>query len=163
MAKKRIQNRIGDIYYVTLEDGARIYLQYVAIDTEQLYSPVIRVFKRKYLPYEEASLEEVVCGEVLFYAHTSLRIATREGWWKKVGSSKNLGNLDDIKFRLYSEGNTNHLTVSHKWYVWTINQKYIHIGDLVGEYKTYSMGFVYPPYAVYQKIITGKYPFHELK
>ncbi len=39
MAKKRIQNRIGDIYYVTLEDGARIYLQYVAIDTEQLYSP----------------------------------------------------------------------------------------------------------------------------
>lgn len=89
--------------------------------------------------------------------------AAREGWWKKVGSSKNLGNLDDIKFRLYSEGNTNHLTVSHKWYVWTINQKYIHIGDLVGEYKTYSMGFVYPPYAVYQKIITGKYPFHELK
>lgn len=51
MAKKRIQNSIGDIYYVTLEDGARIYLQYVAIDTEQLYSPVIRVFKRKYLPY----------------------------------------------------------------------------------------------------------------
>lgn len=52
MAKKRIQNRVGDIYYyVTLEDGARIYLQYVAIDTEQLYSPVIRVFKRKYLPY----------------------------------------------------------------------------------------------------------------
>ena len=99
MAKKRIQNRIGDIYYVTLEDGARIYLQYVAIDTEQLYSP----------------------------------------------------------------GNTNHLTVSHKWYAWTINQKYIHIGDLVGEYKSYSMGFVYPPYAVYQKIITGKYPFHELK
>lgn len=99
MAKKRIQNRVGDIYYVTLEDGARIYLQYVAIDTEQLYSP----------------------------------------------------------------GNTNHLTVSHKWYVWTINQKYIHIGDLVGEYKSYSMGFVYPPYAVYQKIITGKYPFHELK
>lgn len=99
MAKKRIQNRIGDIYYVTFEDGARIYLQYVAIDTEQLYSP----------------------------------------------------------------GNTNHLTVSHKWYVWTINQKYIHIGDLVGEYKSYSMGFVYPPYAVYQKIITGKYPFHELK
>lgn len=38
MAKKRIQNRIGDIYCVTLEDGARIYLQYVAIDTEQLYS-----------------------------------------------------------------------------------------------------------------------------
>lgn len=99
MAKKRIQNRIGDIYYVTLEDGARIDLQYVAIDTGQLYSP----------------------------------------------------------------GNTNHLTVSHKWYVWTINQKYIHIGDLVGEYKSYSMGFVYPPYAVYQKIITGKYPFHELK
>lgn len=84
---------------MTLEDGARIDLQYVAIDTEQLYSP----------------------------------------------------------------GNTNHLTVSHKWYVWTINQKYIHIGDLVGEYKSYSMGFVYPPYAVYQKIITGKYPFHELK
>lgn len=51
MAEKRIQNRVGDIYYVTLEDGARIYLQYVAIDTEQLYSPVIRVFKRKYLPY----------------------------------------------------------------------------------------------------------------
>ena len=99
MAKKRIQNRVGDIYYVTLEDGARIYLQYVAIDTEQLYSL----------------------------------------------------------------GNTNHLTVSHKWYVWTINQKYIHIGDVVGEYKSYSMGFVYPPYAVYQKIITGKYPFHELK
>ena len=81
----------------------------------------------------------------------------------KIGSSRFLGDTTNIKFRLYSEGNTSHLTVSHKWYVWTINQKYIHIGDLVGEYKTYSMGFVYPPYAVYQKIITGKYPFHELK
>ena len=163
MAKKRIQNRIGDIYYVTLEDGSRIYLQYVAIDTKQLHSSVIRVFKRKYLSEENVDLEEVVCGEVWFYAHTILRIAAHEGWWVKVGKSKNLGDMNNIKFRLYWEGNTNHLTVSHNWYVWTINQESKHIGDLVGEYKAYSMGYVYPPYAVYQKILTGKYPNHELK
>lgn len=55
MAKKRIQNRVRDIYYVTLEDGARIYLQYVAIDTEQFtfwnlyqkYQKGDRIVKRK--------------------------------------------------------------------------------------------------------------------
>lgn len=84
---------------------------------------------------EVVDLEDVVCGEVCFYAHTMLRAVLYEECLEKVGSSKNLGDTENIKIRLFSEGNFSHLTVSHKWFVWTINHNYVHIGDLTGEYK----------------------------
>lgn len=163
MIKKRIQNRIGSIYCVTLDKKSKVYLQYVANDWTQLNSAVLRVFKKKYSNNEKVDLEEVVRGEVWFYAHAVLNSAIRDGFWDKVGSSKELGDTTNIKFRLYSEGNFNHLTVSHKWHVWTINQEKIRIGDLTNEYKHYNLGWVYSPYYIYTKIKTGKYPGHELE
>lgn len=95
----------------------------------------MKQFSCKLMSNEVVDLEDVVCGEVCFYAHTMLRAVLYEEYLEKVGSSKNLGDTENIKFRLFSEGNFSHLTVSHKWFVWTINHKYVHIGDLTGEYK----------------------------
>lgn len=92
--KKRIVNRVGDIYCVTLDDS-KVYLQYVAKDETQLYSPVVRVFKKRYAPNEVVDLEDVVCGEVWFYAHTMLQAVLYEEYWKKVGSSKNLRDTEN--------------------------------------------------------------------
>ena len=160
--KKRIVNRVGSIYCVTLEDGSRYYLQYIGNDWTQLNSRVVRVFRKKYSKDEIIDLEAVVRGEVWFYAHTLLCPAIRDGFWEKVGSSKFVGDTKNIKFRLYSEGNTNHLTVSHKWYVWTIGEDFVNIGDLTEEYKSYDLGWLYSPWYVYEKIKTGEYPGHEI-
>lgn len=160
---KRVMNTIGSVYRMYLDDGRKVYLQYVAIDRSMLNSGVLRVFKKKYSQDDVEDIEEIVRGEVWFYTHTSLRPAIRDGCWKKIDSSRFWGDTTNIKFRLYSEGNTSHLTVSHKWYVWTINQENIHIGDLTGEYKKYDMGWLYPPSFVCTKIKTGKYPNHELE
>lgn len=163
MDQKRVMNTIGSVYRLRLDDGRKVYLQYVALDRTMLNSGVLRVFKKKYLQDETENIEEIVRGEVWFYTHTSLRAAIRDGCWEKIGSSKFLGDTTNIKFRLYPEVNTMYLKVSHKWYVWTINQENIHIGDLTGEYKKYDLGWVYPPSSVCVKIKTGKYPNHELE
>ena len=52
---------------------------------------------------EVVDLEDVVCGEVCFYAHTMLRAVLYEECLEKVGSSKNLGDTENIKIRLFSD------------------------------------------------------------
>ena len=162
LGKKRDPNVIGSIYCITLDDTSKVFLQYIANDWTMMNSGVIRVFKRKYSANEIVDLEQVVRGEVWFYAHALLDAALRYGYWVKVGCSTELGDTVNIMFRLYSEGNTNHLTVSNKWYVWKINQDKLHVGVLPKECKSYDMGWIYDPYYIVEKIKTGKYPNHEL-
>lgn len=45
---KRVMNTIGSVYRMYLDDGRKVYLQYVAIDRSMLNSGVLRVFKKKY-------------------------------------------------------------------------------------------------------------------
>lgn len=47
---------------------------------------------------EVVDLEDVVCGEVCFYAHTMLRAVLYEECLEKVGSSKNLGDTEKYHF-----------------------------------------------------------------
>lgn len=50
---KRVMNTIGSVYRMYLDDGRKVYLQYVAIDKSMLNSGVLRVFKKKYYPNHE--------------------------------------------------------------------------------------------------------------
>ena len=65
---------MGDIYCVTLDDS-KVYLQYVAKDETQLYSPVVRVFKKRYAPNEVVDLEDVVCCELFYMKNIGKRLA----------------------------------------------------------------------------------------
>lgn len=50
---KGVMNTIGSVYRMYLDDGRKVYLQYVAIDKSMLNSGVLRVFKKKYYPNHE--------------------------------------------------------------------------------------------------------------
>ena len=76
---KRIVTKIGDIFSVTLDNGNSRFFQYIANDLTNLNSSVIRVFKKEYPKGYELNPEEVVSGDVDFYAHTVLRCGIAEG------------------------------------------------------------------------------------
>lgn len=161
---KRLTIRMGDVFCVDVDDRHKRYMQYVAKDQAQLNAAVIRVFKKKYPKDEQVDMDDIVCGEVEFYAHVyGTRHAVLDGICIKCGKSKMLGDTKNILFRLNSELDESLLTVSHRWYVWKINHEYVHIGDLVPPYDKYDLGEVYPIEWVIEKIKTGKYPFKELK
>ena len=156
-------NRIGDIYRVWLDNGNQRFFQYIARDKSQLGSTVIRVFKREYPTKYIFNPEEIVNDEVDFYAHTAL-CGNMERFWQKVGKSKNIGDIENIMFRLFDEGNYGHLTKSYNWYVWTINKEYIHIGELTEYYKKHAdVGFIFSYNTILSKIKTGKYSFKILE
>lgn len=161
---KRLTVRIGDIFCIQVNGLYKQYMQYVTKDESQLYASVVRVFKKKYPIGDDMDMDEIASGEVLFYAHVyGIRNGVLDGLCNKCGKSKILGDIKNIMFRLYSEGNIQHLTVSHRWYIWKINQEFVDIGDLVSPYDKYDLGAVFPIKWVIEKIKTGKYPCKELK
>lgn len=66
---KKISIRIGDVFVVKLDEHHKKYLQYVANDSSDLGSDVVRAFEKLYAMNEDPSLSEIVRGEVQFYAH----------------------------------------------------------------------------------------------
>ena len=66
--------------------------------------------------------------------------------------------MDNVRFRLFSE--LGPIKISHKWYVWKVNEEYTRIGDLTCQYKKYDLGYVYPPFSIVKKIRTGKFQDH---
>lgn len=164
MEKKRFVVRMGDIFCIEVDGLYKQYMQYVTKDTSQLYSKVVRVFKKKYPIDEDVDMDEIASGEVLFYAHVyGIRYGVLDGLCYKCGKSKIFGDTENIMFRCDSEGDISNMTVSHRWYVWKINHEYVHIGDLVPPYDKYDTGSVYPIQWVIEKVKTGKYPCKELR
>lgn len=82
--RQRIVTRIGDIFRVVIDKKYKCYFQYIAKDMTQLNNTVIRVFKEKYSLERTPNMEEIVRGEVSFYAHTILRPGLIEGSWESV-------------------------------------------------------------------------------
>ena len=152
---KRTVTRIGDIFSITIDGEYKVYFQYVAKDTTQLTSSVIRIFKRKYALDDNPDLEDVVLSEVNFYAHAFISWDIKENVWEKVGKSKNLGDVENIHFRL--TGDTMQVIKSYRWYVWKINTPFVTVGELTNETRKYDMGWIVPPFQIVHKIKTGSY------
>ena len=70
---KRIVTKIGDVFCVEVDNEYKCFFQYVANDMTVLNSSVIRVFKEHYPIDYKPNLDEIVRGNVHFYAHTILR------------------------------------------------------------------------------------------
>lgn len=153
--KKRVMTRVGDIFCIVYEEF-KVYFQFIAVDMSELNSTTIRVFQKRYPLDYEFNAEEVVAGEVQFYAHTCIQAGLKKDFWTKVGKSKDVGNLDDVLFRR-SEW-TPAGVKSYRWWVGGINKEYKMIGELTEEYKTKAhMGWVVPPLDIVKKVILGEY------
>lgn len=141
MKKKRIVIKVGDIFCVTIDDESKCYFQYIANDTSQLNSTVIRVFMTHYSLNEEPKIEDIVNDKVDFYAHTILRIGIEDNVWHKIGNIKDLSSIDFDEILFASaeylihreeEGELRSIKVNpiENWNVWKINQDRVFVGEL---------------------------------
>ncbi len=149
--------KIGDVFVVEMNDGCKKYFQYIASDTTQLNSDVIRTFKRKFEAQEYPGLEEIANGEVEFYAHCITKLGLRTGHWKKIGNTKDIGELDCVLFRSSSDYGNPEIKVSCNWWVWKINQEQFRVGELMGDYQRAEIGLVFSPEVLVNKIKYGDY------
>ena len=156
--KKRVVTRIGDIFCIEYATW-KAYFQFIAVDHSELSSTTIRVFKKRYPLDYEFNAEEVVSGEVMYYAHTQLQSGLKLNAWTKVGKSKDIGDLSHILFRRTQPlPNPLKSLKSYWWSVGGINQEYEMIGELTEEYKNKShMGWVVPPIDIIEKTELGEY------
>ena len=147
---KRIVTKIGDIFCVKIDDKRKAYFQYISNDLTNLNSSVVRVFKTRYPIDQKVDLDEVVKDEVQFYAHTLLRQGIEDGVWEKVGKSKNLGldDLENIWFAItfdsnyLGEGKSIMMDPEKNWYIYKVNAKMQHVGELPEEIWPYIEGNV---------------------
>lgn len=149
--------KIGDVFRVSRGRIDR-YFQFVAIDTTQMNSDVIRVFQKAYLPESLGDVEQIVRGAVDFYAHVFLKIGLKKKYWLKVGNSKETGDMN-IYFRNSNDFGNPKIMISHDWHVWKLNEAFIRVGKLTGNYRFADIGVVVPPDSLVHRMQTGCYDF----
>ncbi len=159
----RINTRIGDVFFVKIDENNIKYFQLVAFDLTQLNSDVIRAFKKTYTINANIDLSEIVNGEVEFYAHCVTKFGLKMNLWEKVGNTTDIGKIDSILFRGCSDSGSKpgeQVKVSNKWYVWRINdQNFRRVGKLQGENRRAEIGIVVNPHDIVERIKTGRYSF----
>ena len=163
MATKRVTIRKGDVFCVEIENRFKSYFQYITRDMTQLNSTVIRVFKKHYPIDYVPDLDEIVQDEVDFFAHAMIRPGLIAGAWSKIGSNKDVGDIKNIMFSLFTDVNFSHKKKSYNWYIWKINEETVFIGEMKKEYRHYDRGWVYPYSAIVNKIATGDFGHRDLK
>ena len=156
---ERIVTRIGDIFCVEIDHEYKCYFQYVAKDMTMLNSSVIRVFACHYPISKELTMDEIINDDVDFYAHTVLRFGIENHAWYKVGKHKNIGNPENILFRMYDDIGNLSITKSYRWNIWRINQEQQFIGELTDEYIKLDLGIVFSYHNIVNKIEKGVYLF----
>ena len=143
----RFVSRIGNIFCMEIDNEYKCYFQYIANDRTQLNSSVIRVFKKRYSLDDNPPMDEIIKDDVLFYAHTVIKIGYLENTWYKVGTNRDVGGISSIYFkdRIYPR------------YIWKINSPFIRIEALTEEINNYSIGSVFPHFCIVNKIKTGRF------
>lgn len=161
---KRVISKIGDIFYVALENGNKKYFQYIANDLTQLNSDVIRVYKKEYSPKEEIDYTKLLSGEIDFHALTMINLGMKLAFFHKESNSLVYPDINSIMFRDsndYGEKiNGEPIKISNNWHIWQIgDRRFTKVGKLVGEYRKAEIGVVIPPYAIVERIKTGQFNF----
>jgi len=162
--KKRVVTKIGDVFAVNVDDKTRKFFQLIAFDLTQLNSDVIRAFSKRYPIDESPKPDEIVTGEVEFYAHCVTNWGVKLGFWEKYGKSKEVGELSHILFRdtpdygraVWEEP----VLISERWYVWRIgDEDFTRVGKLEGENRRAEIGLVIDPNSIVHRMRTGEYDF----
>lgn len=159
----RISTKIGDVFWVKVDETNKKFFQYIANDLTQLNSDVIRAFKKLYLLSAQPELTEIFSGEVDFYAHCVIKFGVKMGLWEKAGNINDVGDLSQILFRDTNDVGSRpgeQILVSEKWYVWRINDDdFTVVGKLKGENRKAEIGIVVNPYDIKNRMTTGRYTF----
>lgn len=139
----RFVSRIGNIFCMEIDNEYKCYFQYIANDRTQLNSSVIRVFKKRYSLKDNPSMDEIIKDDVLFYAHTVIKIGYLENTWYKVGTHRDVGNISSICFkdRCFAP-----------YYIWNINGPFVRVDAPTEEDKKYGLGSVFPHFCIVNKI-----------
>ena len=156
--KKRLVLKIGSIFCVEIKDQFKGYFQYIADDKVQMGCSVIRVFRKHYPLDANPSMDEITNDEVLFYAHTIIRVGYAFDAWYKVGTCPNIGSLD-IMFRVFDDVNwgITGQTKSYKWRIFKLNGERQFVGEMNDTYRKYDYGVILPYHEIVNKIATGKF------
>lgn len=154
----RVTTKIGDVFSVDLDQNTKKYFQYVANDFTQLNSDVIRAFRKPYPVNASSDLADVVRDEVEFYAHSMVNLGVKMGFWEKVGRASDVGKVG-VLFRRSDDYGNPEVKISHKWYVWRINEEFVHVGKLEGENQKAEIGIVINPQWIVHRMRTGTYDF----
>lgn len=159
----KVITKIGDVFSVKLDNRRKKYFQLIAFDSTQLNSDVIRAFKQVYSDDITQNISDIVNGEVDFYAHCVTKFGIKMELWEKVGNSAEVGDITKMLFRDTNDYGTGLgdeiIRISNNWYVWHINEEFIDVGSLVGENQKAEIGIIINPYAIVERIKTGKYNF----
>jgi hypothetical protein len=139
---KRIVTKVGNVFCVEIDNEYKCFFQYIEKDILQLGSSVIRAFKTRYPMDYKPVIEDIVKDEILFYAHTILRVGIEYGAWYKVGKSKELGlsGLNNVMFgdvfNYKATPNLQLIEVDYleNWTIWKVNEERVNIGVLPTEY-----------------------------
>ena len=161
---KRVVTKIGDIFSVELDNGKKKYFQYIANDLTQLNSDVIRSYKKEYSKEEQSDYREVLSGEIDFHAHTMINVGVKQGLFIQEGKDIVYPDIKNILFRgtldYGQKINGEPIKISMNWRVWHINDKdFTQVGELQGENRKAEIGIVMPPFAIVERIKTGKFNF----
>jgi len=106
---------------------------------------------------DSPDLEDVVADHVDFYAHTVLMFGITENIWRKVGKSRNVGQLN-ILFRGTNDFDKSK-KISESWFVWEVSGPVRTVGKLIREFKCAESGSVVPAEQIVSRIKTGEYAF----
>lgn len=133
--QKRITTRIGDVFCVVINNLYKSYFQYIANDSSQLNSCVIRIFKTRYPIEYIPNIKDIVVDDVICYAHTFIKIGLQMNIWDRVGNCKISYdiNTEKILFGVAQETivNMSNISVSYvnpltNWYIWAISNSSRH-------------------------------------
>ena len=161
---KQVITKLGDIFSLILDNGNKKYFQYIANDLTQLNSDVIRSFKKEYSKDERPDFKELLSGEIDFHAHTPINIGVKQNLYIQEGKHEVYPDIKNILFRDTNDAGHGpgkpQIFISEDWFVWEINDKnFKKIGKLTGENRKAEIGIVIPPFAIVERMKTGKFNF----
>lgn len=149
---------IGDVFEIPLGNCKR-HMQFVVVDSTCLGGWGIRVFKKEYSMVSTPSVDEIVANEIDFYCLTyAIGQGVLDGLWKRVGKSKDIGDLSKMVFRDYHQGILP--GEKNRWWVWTACKEVKKYKVLPKRYLDLPPGILITPSHVIDRIRTGRwYPF----
>lgn len=149
---------VGDVFEVRLDTSNVGFFQYVARDSSQLNSHIVRVFKQKHRDDELPDLSQIVGGEIDFHAHVFLSVGVKQKFWRKMAGGDVIGGLD-VLFRDSNDYGKSKRKTSNDWYVWSVDSPYQQVGALRGAYRNAEVGVVVPPDSLVYRMKNGSYDF----
>lgn len=157
-------SKIGDLFFIKIDNFKKKYFQYVCDDSLQLNSNVIRVFHNLYSLNTDTNLNDIVNSQVEFYAHCNIKLGIKLECWEWAGNIENIGNYSEVIFRDTNDYGAiagRQIDVSNNWYIWKINDlKFTKVGRLNGANLKSEIGIIISPDSIVHRAITGEYDFN---